>query len=78
MSRNNHESPGMTYLTTANDALALVVTERALVADSNKSCWADIAIANWTFPVTFIAQSADSDSWLLSAHDEVTVIKVSS
>ncbi|GAB1210409.1 hypothetical protein APSETT445_009201 [Aspergillus pseudonomiae] len=59
---------------TADDALVLVVTERALIADPNESRGAHVGIAHGAFAVTLVAQSADGDTRLLAAHNEIGVV----
>lgn len=58
---------------TAHHALVLIVAERAFVADSDESCWADVAVADGAFAVTFVAETADCYAWLLAAHDEIAM-----
>jgi hypothetical protein len=61
-------------LAAADDTLILVVSEGALVADADQSCWADVGVADGAFAVAFVTQTADRNSWLLAAHDEVGVV----
>ena len=58
-----------TDLATAYNALVLIVSKGALVADSGKRGWTDIAVANWTLPVTFVAEASDGNACLLAAHN---------
>lgn len=58
---------------TAHHALVLVVAKGAFVANSDESCWADVAVADGAFAVTFVAEAADCDAWLLAAHDEIAM-----
>lgn len=58
-------------LTTADDALVLVVAEAALVADADEGRGADVGVADGAFAVAFVAEAADGDAGLLAAHDEI-------
>jgi hypothetical protein len=58
-------------LTTTDDTLVLVVSEAALIADAHKGGRADVGIADWTFAVTFIAETADGNAGLLAAHNKI-------
>ena len=60
-----------TDLATAYDALVLIVSEGAFVADSGKRGRTDVAVANWTLPVTFVAEASDGDACLLAAHNQI-------
>lgn len=61
-------------LTTAHDALVLVVAEGALVADAHEGGGTHVGIAHGAFTVAFVAQAADGDAGLLAAHDEIGVV----
>jgi hypothetical protein len=58
----------------AHDALVLVVAEGALVADARERRGAHVGVAHGAFAVAFVAQAADGDAGLLSAHDEVAEV----
>lgn len=55
-------------LAAAHDALILVVTEAALVADAYQGRWAHVAVAHRTLAVAFVAEPADGDAGLFAAH----------
>lgn len=61
-------------LTTAHDALVLVVTKGALVADADQSRWTHVGIADGAFAIALVAEPADGDTGLLSAHNEIGVV----
>ena len=63
-----------THLATAYDALVLIVSEGAFVADSGKRGRTDVAVANWTLPVTFVAEASDGNACLLAAHNQITEV----
>jgi len=63
-----------THLATAYDALVLIVSEGAFVADSGKRGRTDVAVANWTLPVTFVAEASDCNACLLAAHNQITEV----
>jgi hypothetical protein len=50
------------YLAAAHDTLVLIVAERALVADSYESSWANVGVADWAFAVALVAEAADGDA----------------
>jgi hypothetical protein len=50
------------YLAAAHDTLVLIVAERALVADSYESGWANVGVADWAFAVALVAEAADGDA----------------
>lgn len=58
----------------ANDALVLVVAERALVADAHESGGAHIGVADRALAVAFVAEAADGNAAGLAAHDEIWVM----
>ena len=58
-------------LATANDALILVVSEGAFVADAGEGCWSDVAVADRAFTVTLVAEPPDGDPGLFAAHDKI-------
>lgn len=58
-------------LAAANNALVLVVAERALVADAGQRRGSHVRVAYRAFAVAFVAQTADADPGLLAAHYEV-------
>lgn len=60
-------------LTTAHDALVLVVPEAAFVADADEGRGAHVGVADGTLAVAFVAQAADGDAGLLAAHYEIAV-----
>lgn len=61
-------------LATAHDALVLVVSKGAFVADADEGGRAYVGVADGTFAVAFVAQAADGDAGLFAAHDEVGVM----
>ena len=61
-------------LAAADDALVLIVAEGALVADAHEGGRAHIRIANGALAVALVAQPAQRNARLLSAHDEVGVV----
>ena len=56
------------YLSTAHDALILIVAKRALVANSYEGRGTHVAIADGAFAVAFVAETTDGDAGLLAAH----------
>jgi hypothetical protein len=58
-------------LTTAYDALVLVVAEGAFVADAGEGGGAHVGVADGAFAVTFVAQTADRNARLLAAHYKI-------
>ena len=67
------ESVGDSF-TAADDALVLVVAERALVADAHESGRAHVGVADRAFAVAFVAKAADGDAAGLATHDEIGVM----
>lgn len=63
-----------TDLATAYDTLVLIVSEGAFVADSGKRGRTDVAVANWTLPVTFVAETSDGNACLLAAHNQIAEV----
>ena len=63
-----------THLATAYDALVLIVSEGAFVADSGKRGRTNVAVANWTLPVTFVAEASDSNACLLATHNQIAKV----
>lgn len=61
-------------LATAHNALILVVSEGAFVADADEGGWAHVGIADGAFAIAFVAETADGDAGLFAAHDEVGVV----
>lgn len=59
---------------TADDALVLVVSERALIANAGEGSRAHVGIADRTFAVTFVAEPSKRDPWLLAAHNEIGMV----
>ena len=57
--------------TTADNAFILVVAERAFVADSHERSRTDVGVADGTFAVAFVAETADGDARGFAAHDEI-------
>lgn len=55
----------------ANDALVLVIAERAFVADAGESCWTHIRVADGAFAVALVTETTDRNSGLLAAHNEI-------
>lgn len=62
-----------TYLTTTDHTFILVVTEGTFVTDTDESRRTNIAITDGTFAIAFIAETANSYTWLLAAHDQVAI-----
>ena len=60
--------------TSAYDALVLVITEGAFVADARECGRSHVRIADRTLPVTFVAEPADGDARCFAAHDEIWVM----
>lgn len=58
-------------LAAADDALVLVVSKRALVADADEGRGADVGVADGALAVTLVAEAADGDAGLLAAHYEI-------
>lgn len=61
-------------LATADDALVLVVTEGALVADAHEGRRPHVGIADGALAVALVAEPADGDAGLLAAHNEIGVV----
>ncbi|KAK6080665.1 peroxin 26 [Seiridium cupressi] len=60
---------GIRYaLAAADDALVLVVAERALVADAHQGCRSHVRVAYRTLAVALVAETADGYAGLLAAH----------
>lgn len=59
---------------TTHDALILIVSERALVANTYESGRSHVGVADGAFAVTFVAEAADGDTGLLAAHYEIGVV----
>lgn len=55
----------------ADDALVLVVSEGAFVADAREGGGAHVGVAYGAFAVAFIAEAADGYAGLFAAHDEI-------
>lgn len=55
----------------AHDALVGEIAKRAFIADADQSCGPYVRIANRTFAVTFVAESAQVDACCFAAHDEI-------
>ncbi|KAK4190083.1 hypothetical protein QBC35DRAFT_513573 [Podospora australis] len=64
-------------LTTADNALVLVVAETALVTNANESGRPDVGVAVWAFAVALVAETAYGYAGLLAAHDEIAVRRTS-
>jgi hypothetical protein len=58
-------------LTATNDALILVIAERAFVADAGKGGRPDVGVTDGAFAVAFVAETADGNAGLLATHDEI-------
>ena len=65
----NDPSGILLHLATTNNTLILIIAKRAFVANANKRCGADVAIAHRALPITFVAETSDSYTWLFPAHD---------
>jgi hypothetical protein len=61
-------------LAAADDALVLVVSEAALIADSDQSGGAHVGVADGALSVTLVAEATDGDAGLLAAHDEIRMM----
>lgn len=60
---------GVRYsFTSADYTFVLIVPEGAFVADSDEGCRSDVGVADGTFAVAFIAETADCYAWLFAAH----------
>ncbi|KGQ01046.1 hypothetical protein PAAG_12239 [Paracoccidioides lutzii Pb01] len=57
-----------------HNAFILVVAERALIADTHKRCGPHVGIADGTFTVAFVTETADGDAGLLATHYEIGVV----
>lgn len=55
----------------ADNTFVLVVAEGTFVADANEGCGTDVGIADGTFAVTFVAETAERDARGLAAHSQV-------
>ena len=64
-------APENTYLATTDDTLVLIVTKGAFIAYPHQRCGSNVAVADGAFAVTFVAETADGDAGLLTAHYEV-------
>ena len=64
----------VTHLATTYDALVLIVSEGAFVADSGKRGRTDVAVADWTLPITLVAEASDGNACLLAAHNQITEV----
>jgi hypothetical protein len=58
----------------AHDALILVVTEGAFVADTHQSGGPHVGVAHGAFAVAFVAEAPYRDAGGFAAHDEVGVV----
>jgi len=58
-------------LASTNHASTLVGPVIALITHSDESAWSDIGIAYDTFAIAFLAEPANGNARLLSAHNEV-------
>ena len=58
-------------LATADNALVLVVSERAFVADAGERSRAHVRVAYGAFAVALVAETADGDAGLLAAHNKI-------
>jgi hypothetical protein len=63
----------MTYLSTTDYTLVLIVSEAAFVADTDEGGGPHVGIADRTFAVAFVAQTADGNAGLLPTHNEIAV-----
>jgi len=61
------ESVGNSFAA-AHDAFVLVVAERAFVADAGEGCGAHVGVADGTFAVAFVAETAEGDAGGFAAH----------
>ena len=60
---------------TAHHTFVLVVPKGTFVADSDQGRGAHVAVADGAFAVAFVAESAEGDTGLFTAHDEVAIGK---
>ena len=60
------------YLTTTDNAFVLVISKRALIADSYKRSRPNVAVAYRALSVTLITEASNRNSRLLAAHDKIT------
>lgn len=58
-------------LAAAYDAFVLVVAKGTLIADAREGRGAHVRVADGTFAVAFVAETADGDASLLAAHYEI-------
>lgn len=58
----------------ADDALILVVSEAALVADAHERRGPHVRVADGALAVALVAEAPDGDAGLLAAHDEIGVV----
>lgn len=61
-------------LAAADDALVLVVSEAALVADAHQRRGPHVRVADGALAVALVAEPADGDACLFAAHDEIWVM----
>lgn len=51
--------------------LVLVISKAAFVTDPYEGCRSDVGIADRAFTIAFVAQTSDSNTCLLAAHNEI-------
>ena len=56
---------------TADDTPALERAKIALVANLDQCAWSHVAVTDDALAITLLAKSTDSDTWLLSAKNQV-------
>lgn len=61
-------------LSTTDDTFVLVVAEGTFVANSDESCGTNVGVADGTFPVAFVAETAEGDAGGFAAHGEIGVM----
>lgn len=61
-------------LAAADDTFVLVISKAAFIADAHERGRPDVTITDGAFAVALVAETTDSDAWLLAAHDKVWVV----
>lgn len=59
-------------LATTDNTFVLIVSETALIADADEGGRSHVGIADGAFAIAFIAESSDSYTGLLAAHNEIS------
>jgi len=61
-------------LPTTYNTLVLIVPKRALIAYADQSSGSNVAVANGALAITFVAQTANSNAGLLTAHHKIRMM----